>query len=476
MRVTDIIKKLSTAYALEKIPPHTANDIQTPDEDVVSKKTEESQIPSNNEVVSIVSDVNKDTKSIKEDNAIRDDIVFDDITSEESNDILIPSDNKTNLIFDKDSKLLKEDNASHDDIDIVFDDIIYKELKDVQIPSNKTDNISFSNAYLVREENSQKKNGYETLNAVKTSFLTTEFPFKLADISIMYEGENYFIMWRELNNFMIQLTEGKKPDPSVVIKTANVIVNLLVDDNNELIRALFVEKKSEDITSQLINVAIITAKIGTRLGYRDSQLKDLVTCALLHDVGMLKVPEKVRRKRDKLTEEEFEEIKKHPQYSYDMLNELTGLPSIVAEVVYQEQEREDGSGYPLGLRGDSIHEYAKIIGLSAIYASMIQPRPQRGRKFPFDVIKEIIGKCKGQFPECIIKAIIDELSVFPIGIYVTLNTGEVGRVIKTNKLAPMRPVIEVVRDFHGKKLKEPKRYDLTKERVLQVKDTLYEVI
>ena len=300
MRVTDIIKKLSAIYALEKIPPHTAKDIHTPDdkkglpednsgaEDVVSKKTEEGQIPSNNEVVSIVSDVNEDTKSHEEDNAIHGDIVFDDITSEESNDILIPSDNKTNLIFDKDSKLLKEDNASHDDI--VFDDIIYKELKDIQIPSNKTDNISFSNADLAREENSQKKNGYESLNAVKTSFLTTEFPFKLADINIIYEGKNFFIMWRELNNFMIQLAEGKKPDPSVVIKTASVIVNLLVDDNNELIRALFVEKKSEDITSQLINVAIITAKIGMRLGYIDYQLKNLLTCALLHDVGIIKVP------------------------------------------------------------------------------------------------------------------------------------------------------------------------------------------
>jgi HD-GYP domain-containing protein (c-di-GMP phosphodiesterase class II) len=280
-------------------------------------------------------------------------------------------------------------------------------------------------------------------------------------------------MWKAVNEFLLNASENRKADPSAVMSTADTIINSL-RKNNDLVKTLFAKKQSNDITSHLIDTAIVAAKIGFALGYGSGQMRDLVICALVHDIGMLRVQEDVRLKKNGLSETEWIEIRKHPAYSYEMLKDK-GLPPIVSEVAYQEQEREDGSGYPRGLKGESIHEYAKIIGLSAIYTAMLQPRPQRERKIPFEIIKEIIEQHKEQFPRHLIRIVIEEFSVFPVGLYVKLNTGEIARVVLTNRLTPMKPTIEALIDSHGRRLQEPKKYDMTKEPILQIVDTSFEI-
>lgn len=280
-------------------------------------------------------------------------------------------------------------------------------------------------------------------------------------------------MWKAVNEFLLNISENRKADPSAVMSTAETIINSL-RKNNDLVKVLFAKKQSDDITSHLIDVSIVAAKIGFALGYSSDRMKELVICALVHDIGMLRVQEEILLKKNRLIETELTEIRKHPAYSYEMLKN-NGLPPIVSEVAYQEQEREDGSGYPRGLKGESIHEYAKIIGLSATYTAMLQPRPQRERKIPFEIIKEIIWQQKGQFPRHLIRILIEEFSVFPAGLYVKLNTGEIARVVMANNLAPMKPTIEVLIDAHGKRLQDPKEYNLLKEPILQIVDTSFEI-
>jgi HD-GYP domain-containing protein (c-di-GMP phosphodiesterase class II) len=281
-------------------------------------------------------------------------------------------------------------------------------------------------------------------------------------------------LWQTVEDFLQKVRVSQQPDPHAVIKTADILIESL-KRNDDLVKVLFVKKESGDLASRLIDVAIVAARIGFSLRYETGKLQELVLCALLHDVGMLKVPEGIVNKKGKLEDSELADIRRHPQYGQEILRAIPGLPLVVSEAAYQEQEREDGSGYPQGLRGDSIHEYAKIIGLAVLFTAMLQPRPQRARRIPFEIIKEIIDHNKAQFPLYLIRILIDELSLFPEGLYVTLNTGEIGRVLRTSRLAPMRPVIEIVRDVHGRQPREPREYDLMKEQILRIEDALFEI-
>ena len=310
------------------------------------------------------------------------------------------------------------------------------------------------------------------------------------------KGEDFLFIWQKIKKFFQELIKGQKPNPEEIFESAEIIIRSLAG-NDELIGTLFITEESNDLVTHLINVAIISTKIGLGLGYGKDELmaiwqqevtesdfdadygkndlKELVVCALLHDMGMMKVPAEILSRKEKLTAEQLKDVRLHPQYSCEMLEAIDGLPSIVAHVAFQEHEREDGSGYPQGLKAEKIHEYAKIIGLADIYVAMLQPRPQRERKLPFEIVKEIIKTEKKHFPAHLIKIIINELSFFPVGLYVTLNTGETGKVKRINKLAPMRPVVDIIKDAHGVNLKSAKEYDLMKEHLLRIENTFFTI-
>ncbi len=254
---------------------------------------------------------------------------------------------------------------------------------------------------------------------------------------------------------------------------ARDFVDSLLTSHHLYLQALYGEEKGWDLATHSVNTAIIAFKIGYGLKYERRALNALVLTTFLHDLGMLTIPEEVRKKPGKLTDREYEMIKRHPLEGHRILKELCEDCGVIADIIVQEHEREDGSGYPKGLKDGEIHEFAKIIGLADIYGALIHPRPQRKRFLPFEAVKQIIAVFKKGFPTRVLKAMINELSAFPIGIYVRLNTGEVGRVVLTNRLAPLRPVVEILMDGEGRRLKEPKRIDLSQHHLIHIVEAFY---
>lgn len=261
-------------------------------------------------------------------------------------------------------------------------------------------------------------------------------------------------------------------DASAVMAIADQLLDSLLQ-GNALIRMLFVEKKSDDLASHLLDLAVVATRMGIVLGYERKDLRELALSAMLHDIGMLRVPAEVVKKQSGLSEGDLVEIRRHPIYSADILSKM-GLPDIVVEVARQVHEKDDGSGYPRGLRGDDIHEYAKIVAMADTYTAMLQPRPQRERMMPFEIVKEIIEQGQGHFSRRLVKTLIDEFAIFPVGLYVRLNTGEVAIVKKSSRLSPLRPEVTVVMDGRGRRLPEPKEYNLMREPLLAVVDSSFE--
>ncbi|OGQ85705.1 MAG: hypothetical protein A2512_10895 [Deltaproteobacteria bacterium RIFOXYD12_FULL_56_24] len=280
-------------------------------------------------------------------------------------------------------------------------------------------------------------------------------------------------MWNGLNEYQQNLCQGNKSSDLAAINTiAEMIMTSLMADNT-LIRMLFAKKRSDDLTSHQLDMSVVATKMGIVLGYEQNDLRELTLCAMLHDIGMLRVSPTVVMKKGKLEQDELAEIKKHPIYSYEILKE-SGLPAVIAEVARQVHERTDGSGYPRGLRADEIHEYASIISLADTFTAMLQPRPQRKRKIPFEIVKEIIERGQGQLSRRLMKVLIDEFAIFPVGLYVQLNTGEIAMVHKANRLAPLRPEVTVLTDARGRRLTEPKQYNLMHEPLLTVVDSSFD--
>ncbi|MBI4382322.1 MAG: HD domain-containing protein [candidate division NC10 bacterium] len=217
-----------------------------------------------------------------------------------------------------------------------------------------------------------------------------------------------------------------------------------------------------------LNVAIYALKLGDALGYPVTKLTELALAGMVHDIGLTWFPESMLTKPEPFSKNEREQIKEHALNGWEILRLLGPDWEWLADVTLQHHEREDGSGYPNGLGGDQIHEYAKIIGICDIYEAMAHGRAGRDGVTPIDALKEILQTERGRFSQTILRAFINGLSSYPVGSWVRLSSKEVGQVIATNKDNPLRPVLEVWYDTSRAKLPQPKVIDLNKEILLHI--------
>lgn len=261
----------------------------------------------------------------------------------------------------------------------------------------------------------------------------------------------------------------------------NEVVGRLVDtlssgNNEELLRICSADyPQPEDyLYGHAVNVTILAIEIGIGLGYEHSLLAELGIASLIHDIGIVKYLDIINQNKI-LDKEEQNKIKEHPNAGAEILNRISKEPSsVIIEAVRQEHERIDGSGYPLGLKGDEISEFAKIIGLADVYEAMLHSRPYRAKLKSLETINTII-KSKQAFESRLIKILIERVGIFPVGIQVRLNTKEIGVVVRENPQLALRPVVNILFDAQKKKLKEPKQIDLAENAVIYIEDCVEEL-
>lgn len=247
-----------------------------------------------------------------------------------------------------------------------------------------------------------------------------------------------------------------KNDEHFDIKQATDIVNHIIN-TPDLTEKFYqstaqLHNHNEDyLILHLINVLTYALKVGTGLKYSRKELLELGLAALFYDTGLFKIPENITGKREKLTEAELGIIKKHTEIGRNILSHFQAEHPMLPRVAYEHHERENGSGYPAGLKGDEICEYAKIIGLADTFDAMIHNRHYRKALAQHFSVKELVGSKNSLLSSKIIKVFLDEIGIFPIGSYVRLNNTEIGKVVATSKAHPLRPVINLIFNSHGKR-------------------------
>jgi len=174
------------------------------------------------------------------------------------------------------------------------------------------------------------------------------------------------------------------------------------------------------------------------------ELEVLGLGALLHDIGMVRVPDDIVAKASALTPEEFEVMKQHVNWGVEMLSSGYDIPAAALQVVRDHHERYDGSGYLHGLRGDQIGEYAMIGAIADHYDAVTSDRVYRGAVSPHQVVLNMYEWRDSLFRADMVEKFIQCLGVYPIGSVVELNTGEVGVVAAINRLQRLKPHVMLV--------------------------------
>lgn len=189
-------------------------------------------------------------------------------------------------------------------------------------------------------------------------------------------------------------------------------------------------------------VGLLSYNIAKWMRIPEREWMQIALAGTLLDIGKTKIEPKILSKSGELTTEEFEEVKKHTIYGYELLKGVPGLSEGVALVALQHHEREDGSGYPLGLNGSKIHLYSKIVTVADVFHAMSSNRTYKKASSPFLVVEHLLQDSFGKLDPAVVSTFVNGITQFAAGTIVELNDGTVGRIILTDRNQPTRPLIE----------------------------------
>ncbi|QQE79427.1 HD-GYP domain-containing protein [Alicyclobacillus sp. SO9] len=217
-----------------------------------------------------------------------------------------------------------------------------------------------------------------------------------------------------------------------------------------------------------VNVTLFALTLGIDQGLNSHDLVELGIGSLLHDVGKLKVPGSVLRKPGKLSKDEFEQIKRHAGYGYEILRSLPDISAKSALIALEHHERLDGMGYPRGLRKDEIHQYSRIVSVADVYEALTANRVYRKGYLPHEALELLLGGGGMQFDESIVESFVKTVAVYPTGVTVKLSTGEKAVVVESKPKQSHRPIVRVIEDPYGKRLDKSYNLDLSTELTLEI--------
>jgi putative nucleotidyltransferase with HDIG domain len=254
-------------------------------------------------------------------------------------------------------------------------------------------------------------------------------------------------------------SEGK-PDAAAARTMIDGLAQAVAQNRTALL-ALTTLKNYDNYTfTHMVNVSILTMGQARGLGIDGPLLREFGLAALMHDIGKVRTPKDVLNKPDKLTDDEFEIMKRHVVDGAEILRKTPDVPTLAPVVAFEHHLRIDGSGYPGKVKRPSLNIGTMLCSIADVYDAMRSQR-QYQQAFPTDRILAVLKKNDGQqFDQHLVRRFVQLIGIYPAGNIVRLNTGEVAVVLKVYAPDPYRPHVRVLITREGKRLELPYELNL----------------
>jgi putative nucleotidyltransferase with HDIG domain len=248
---------------------------------------------------------------------------------------------------------------------------------------------------------------------------------------------------------------GDKPDPNAARKIIDSLAKLVSQDRTSLM-ALTALKRYDNYTfTHMVNVSVLAMAQARSLNLDGPLLREFGFAALMHDIGKVHTPLEVLNKPDKLTKEEFDQMKRHVVDGAHILRRTPEMPALAAVVAFEHHLRQDLSGYPEKIGHRDLNLCTQIVSIADVYDALRSNRIYR-EGLPSERIRAIMTqKDSPAFNTRLLRRFINLMGLFPVGTLVRLVTGEVAVVTHEHPTDPFRPQVKVLIDPKGQPIQEP---------------------
>ncbi|WP_440960068.1 HD-GYP domain-containing protein [Paenibacillus nitricinens] len=252
-----------------------------------------------------------------------------------------------------------------------------------------------------------------------------------------------------IENIFEQLRQNKnKRIPMLEVRNEVIPFIQQVSEKNDFYGVLAALQSKDDYTYRHnVAVGILSTLLGKWLKLKPEDLSMLTIAATLHDIGKMRIPDELLTRPGPLTTEEYQLMKKHTTYGYEMIRDTIGTNHLQALVALQHHERMDGSGYPFGVLGNRITDFSKIVAVADVFHAMTSDRFYRKASPLYEVLLQMEESVFGKLDPYICRVFINKLMQSMIGNEVELTDGRTGKIIMILATDPLRPLVNIDDDF-----------------------------
>ncbi len=255
----------------------------------------------------------------------------------------------------------------------------------------------------------------------------------------------YVTLIEDISVFFSNVHEGIPLSRADIDKAAAETAALIAEDPVEIMGFLLGGNISgNEYAKSSVNTAILSVVMAERLEYVHRRIMKLITGALLHDIGMMCIPDSITNKEEQLSDDEMKQMKTHLLHGYRITVNQLAYSAEIGNIVLQHHERWDGRGYPDGREGKQIDMGARIVSVADAFEAMVSRKPWRDSMLGYHAMKNLLNDNSRRFDPDVLKAFIQGVGIYPIGSMVLLNNGAVCRVIESNYETPLRPRLRIL--------------------------------
>jgi HD-GYP domain-containing protein (c-di-GMP phosphodiesterase class II) len=258
---------------------------------------------------------------------------------------------------------------------------------------------------------------------------------------------------------------------TTLFSLAEMIIYSLTKTKDIMLQVMQPEYKAEFIVCHSLNVAFLSCKVAMDKGFDFKQLTEITVAGLLHDIGMTKVGKENFEHGRSLNKNERDKVDHHPEIGYQFFQPLSDDFPWLLRVIMEEHRRENNLGYPEGPIGE-LHPYSKIVGVCDAFEALTHRRSFRKAIHPAEAMRMIIDAKNSYYAKDILRAMIESLSIYPVGSLVQLNNKRIAQVVEAVTGSPLRPIVQLISSNNSNEIDT--RMDLSRDNNLYITGLVYD--
>lgn len=266
--------------------------------------------------------------------------------------------------------------------------------------------------------------------------------------------DNHIMLSHSIENLMMDIANNKKLELPALKSAINPMVDSVIRNPDAFAWLTRIKTKDNYTYNHSVSASVWAVAFGRHLGLPKKDLQSLAIGAILFDVGKVKLPEKLINNKNRFNQYEFKLVKKHVEYSIEIIKNIKDINDDIINMVSTHHERYNGSGYPNGLAGNQIPLFGKIAGIVDCYDAIISDRPFASPISPHDAIKKLYEWRNLDFQSELVEQFIQVVGIYPVGTIVELSDGRVGVIISQNRVWRLRPQVMMLLDGNKEPLKD----------------------